>query len=118
MLRKPNRVPIRQFLVRVEQLNSYLENLPCLYYSANANQLTKIVKPLDDADLMTHLLRMYPAKWQTQYNLTKRTTPVSVRALLPILEKIENNAELDAKLPSVNKTKGAGEKCKMESMNL
>jgi hypothetical protein len=30
-LRKPNRIPIRQFLVQVEQLNSYLETLPCLY---------------------------------------------------------------------------------------
>ena len=32
-LRKPNRIPIHQFLVRVEQLNSYLETLSCLYYS-------------------------------------------------------------------------------------
>ena len=116
-LRKPNRVPIRQFLVRVEQLNSYLENLPCLYYSSNATQVTKMVTPLDDADLATHLLRMCPAKWQTQYDLTEKTTPVSVRGLLPILEKIENNAELDAKPPSGNKTKGAGEKRKMESMD-
>jgi len=30
-LRKPNRIPIRQFLVQVEQLNSYLETLPYLY---------------------------------------------------------------------------------------
>jgi hypothetical protein len=58
---------------------------------------------------------MCPAKWQTQYDLTEKTTPVSVRALLPILEKIKNNAEHDAKPPNVNKTKGAGEKCKMES---
>ena len=56
ILSKPNRVPIRQFLVRVKHLNSYLKNLPCLYYSAKANQLTKIVKPLDDANLMTNLL--------------------------------------------------------------
>ena len=39
--------------------------------------------------------------------LTEKTTPVSVRTLLPILEKIENNAEHDAKPPNVNKTKGA-----------
>jgi len=58
---------------------------------------------------------MCPAKWQTQYDLTEKTTPVSVRALLPILEKIENNAELDAKPPNMNKTRGAGEKRKMES---
>jgi hypothetical protein len=114
-LRKPNRVPIRQFLVRVEQLNSYLDNLPCLYFSASANQATKIIKPLDNSDLATHLLRMCPAKWQTQYDLTEKTTPVSTRALLLILEKIENNAELDAKPPSGNKMNGSGEKCKMES---
>ena len=116
-LRKPNRVPISQFLVRVEQLNSYLDNLPCLYFSASANQATKIIKPLDNSDLATHLLRMCPAKWQTQYDLTEKTTPVSTRALLPILEKIENNAELDVKLPSGSKMKGAGEKRKMESIN-
>ena len=115
-LRKPNRVSICQFLVRVEQLNSYLKNLPCLYFSTSANQVTKMVKPLDDADLATHLLRMCPAKWQTQYDLTEKTTPVSVRALLPILEKIKNNAELDAKPPN-NKMKGAGEKHKMDSMD-
>ncbi len=32
-LKKPNWVPIRQFVQRVQQLNSYLELLPCLYYS-------------------------------------------------------------------------------------
>ena len=90
-LKKPNRVSIRQFFVRVEQLNSYLETLPCLYYSPRANQATKKVLPLDDADLATHLLRMCPAKWQTQYDLTEKTTPVNTRALLLILEKIENN---------------------------
>ena len=80
--------------------------------------MTKVVKPLDDSDLATHLLRMCPAKWQTQYDLTEKTTPVSVRALLPILEKIENNAEHEAKPPIVNKMKGTGEKRKMESSDL
>ena len=64
-LRKPNRIPIHQFLVRVEQLNSYLETLPCLYYSPSANPATKQVLPLDDANLAAHLLCMCPAKWQT-----------------------------------------------------
>ena len=114
-LRKPNRIPIRQFLVRVEQLNSYLETLPCLHYSPSANQATKQVLPLEDADLATHLLRMCPAKWQTQYDLTEKTTPVNTRALLLILEKIENNAELEAKPPTMIKPKGAEGKRKMES---
>eukprot|EP00804_Cyclotella_cryptica_P001371 CCRYP_014131-RA/>CCRYP_014131-RA protein AED:0.40 eAED:0.42 QI:0/-1/0/1/-1/1/1/0/379 len=116
-LKKPNRVSIRQFFVRVEQLNSYLETLPCLYYSPKANQATKKVLPLDDADLATHLLRMCPAKWQTQYDLTENTTPVSTRALLLVLENIENNAELDNKPANTTKAKGADTERKMESMD-
>ncbi len=111
-LKKLNRVSIRQFFVQVEQLNSYLKTLPCLYYSPNVNQATKEVLPLDDADLTTHLLRMCPARWQTQYNLTKNTTPVSTRALLLVLENIENNANLDNKSQNANKPKGAEGKCK------
>ena len=116
-LRKLNRILIHQFLVCVEQLNSYLETLPCLYYSPSMNHATKQVLPLDDADLATHLLRMCPAKWQTQYDLTEKTTPVNTRALLLILEKIENNAELETKPSSTITPKGAEGKCKMESID-
>jgi len=68
-------------------------------------------------DLTTHLLCMCPAKCQTQYDLTEKTTLVNTRALLFILEKIENNTEVEAKPPSVMKPKGAEGKCKMESMD-
>ena len=78
---------------------------------------TKQVLPLDDADLATHLLRMCPAKWQTQYNLTEKMTPVKTRDLLLILEKIEDNAKVETKPPSVIKTKGAEGKHKMESID-
>ena len=61
---------------------------------------------LDDADLPTHLLRMCPAKWQRQYDLTKNSTPVSTRALLFVLKNIESNVELDDKPPSKEKQKG------------
>jgi hypothetical protein len=60
MLKKPNWVSIHQFFVRLEQLNSYLEMLPCLFYSPKANATTKEILPLDDADLATHLLCMCP----------------------------------------------------------
>ena len=73
--------------------------------------------PLDDANLATHLLRMCPAKWQTQYDLTEKTTTVNTRALLLILEKIESSAEVEAKPPNVIKPKGADGKCKMESID-
>ena len=96
-LRK-SQIPICQFLVQVEQLNSYLETLPCLYYSPSANQATKQVLPLDDADLAMHLLLMCPAKWQTQYNLTEKMTPVKTRALLLILSRIMQKWKLSPPL--------------------
>ena len=113
-MKKPNQVSIRQFFVRVEQLNSYLETLPCLFNSPKANQATKKVLPLDDADLTTHLLCMCPARWQTQYDLTENSTPISTRALLLVLENMENNVELDAKPASTTKAKRAEQKHKME----
>ena len=91
--------------------------LPCLFYSPSTNHATKQVLPLDDADLTTHLLCMCPAKWQTQYDLTEKMTPVNTSALLLILEKIENNTEVEAKPPSMIKAKGTEGKCKMESFD-
>ena len=52
-LKKPNRVTIFQFFVQVEQLNSYLETLLCLYFSPKVNQAKKTL-PLNDADLATN----------------------------------------------------------------
>lgn len=51
MLKKPN-------WVKMEQLNRFFETLPYLHYSPKANQATKKVLPIDDANLETHLLRM------------------------------------------------------------
>jgi hypothetical protein len=83
----------------VEELNIYIETLPCLYYSPSMNDATKQVLALDDTDLAMHLLRMCSARWQTQYDLTEKMTPVNTRALLLILEKIKNNAEVETKPP-------------------
>jgi hypothetical protein len=60
---------------------------------------------------------MCPAKWQTQYDLMEKPTPVSTRALLLTLEKIKNNAKVETKPPIVIKPKGAEGKCKMESID-
>ena len=50
-LKKPNRVPISQFMQRIQQLNGYLDLLLCLFYSKNATKLTKVVQAFDDVDL-------------------------------------------------------------------
>ena len=46
----------------------------------------------------------------------EKTSPVNTGALLLILEKIKNNADLEAKPPSVIKSKGAECKCKIQSI--
>jgi hypothetical protein len=40
ILKKPQRVNVRQFVCRVEQLNAYIAQIPCFYYSPNANALS------------------------------------------------------------------------------
>ena len=69
-LKEPNCVPIWQVMQRVQQLNSYLELLPCLFYSPQVTKLTKKLQTFDDPNLASHILGMCPGTWQAQYNLT------------------------------------------------
>ncbi len=41
VLKKPQHINIRQFIRCVEQLNAYIPQMPCFYYSPNANASTK-----------------------------------------------------------------------------
>jgi hypothetical protein len=41
VLKKPQRINVRQFVRRVEQLNAYIAQMPCFYYSPNVNDSTK-----------------------------------------------------------------------------
>jgi hypothetical protein len=91
VLKKPQRVSIRQFVQRVEQLNFYISQLPCWYYSPSvkANTIPMNV-PFPKADLSSHVLRMCPYAWQDQYNLHKKGgTPVDMRLLLLSLKAIK-----------------------------
>jgi len=76
-LKKPNRVPIRQFIQCIVQLNAYLELLPCIHSSKHSNQFMKVVKPFDDPDHESHILRMCTMSWQLPYSLTEGHIPVS-----------------------------------------
>jgi hypothetical protein len=64
VLKKPQRVSICQFVQRVEQLDSYILQLPCWYYSPSvkANMIPMNV-PFAEADLLSHVLRMCPYAW-------------------------------------------------------
>ncbi len=97
VLKKPQRVSVRQFVQRVEQLNSYILQLPCCYYSPSMKANTIPMNMLfAEADLSSHILPMCPYAWQDQYNLHKKGgTPVDMRSLLLSLEAIERVCGLE-----------------------
>ncbi len=91
VLKKPQRVSICQLVQHVEQLNSYISQLPCWYYSPSvkANTIPMNV-PFAEADLSSHILQMCPCMWQDQYNLHKKGgTPVDMCLLFLSLKAIE-----------------------------
>ncbi len=91
VLKKPQRLNVRQFVRRVEQLNAYIPQMPCFYYSPHANASTKPKNYLfPEAELGAHVLRMCPLAWQDQYNLNEKgMKPMDMRMLLTSLEAIE-----------------------------
>jgi hypothetical protein len=91
VLKKPQRINVRQFVRRVEQLNAHIAQMPCLYYSPNANASTKPENyPFPEAELGAHVLRMCPLAWQDQYNLNEKgMMPMDMCTLLTSLEAIE-----------------------------
>jgi hypothetical protein len=73
VLKKPQRVNIRQFVRCVEQLNAFITQMPCFSYSPNANASTKPKSVLfTEAELESHVLCMCPIQWQDQYNMSKK----------------------------------------------
>jgi len=61
VLKKPQRVGVCQFVQCIEQLNAYVGQLPCCYYSLSYNPgMTLANVPFSEADLASHLLSMCP----------------------------------------------------------
>jgi hypothetical protein len=61
VLKKPQRVGICQFVQHVEQLNIYVAQLPCWYYSPSYNPgMTLANVPFSKADLVSHVVWMCP----------------------------------------------------------
>jgi hypothetical protein len=91
ILKKPQRINVCQFVRCVEQLNAYIVQMPCFYYSPYANASTKPENvPIMEAELGAHVLRMCPLQWQDQYNMNKKgMTLIDMRLLLISLEAIK-----------------------------
>jgi hypothetical protein len=102
VLKKPQRVSVRAFFTRVEQLNNYVKLLPSVYNSPHAGPATKLAEPFDEAELACQLLRMCPESWQNHYNVTQATVPQETRKLLLVLENIEKLFANDSKKPAAN----------------
>ncbi len=133
VLKKSQRVGIHQFIQRVEQLNAYIAQLPCWYYSPSYNAgMTLVVVPFSEADLGSQVLRMCPHQWQDQYNLQEKgMTPMDMHSLQASLKAIErvcthekahapsgkkasHKHEAGAKRPSNGATKQAHKKVRFE----
>jgi hypothetical protein len=107
VLKKPRRGGIHQFIQRIEQLNAYVAQLPCWYYSPSYNAgMTPANVPFSKADLASHVLRMCPHQWQDQYNLQENgMTPMdmhSLQASLEAIKRVYNPEKTNA--PSSKKT--------------
>jgi hypothetical protein len=91
ILKKHQRVSMRQFVQREEQLNSFIAQLPCWFYSPSAKPSTFPANiPFTRADLVSHILWMCPLTWQDHFNLHKKDmTPVDMHLLLMSLKAIE-----------------------------
>jgi hypothetical protein len=92
VLKKPQRVIVRQFVHCVEQLNAYIAQMSCIFYSSNSNAGTKPKNILfTEAELGSHVLCMCPIQWQDQYNINKKDMmPMDMRSLLILLEAIKH----------------------------
>ncbi len=113
--KKPQHVNVRQFVHCVEQLNAYIAQMPCFYYSPNANVSTKPENaPFTEAELGSHVLHMCPIQWQDQYNMNKKgMTPIDMRSLLTLVEAIKHVCTYKkAKPESYEKASNKGKKGK------
>jgi hypothetical protein len=92
ILKKPQRVSMHQFVQRVEQLNSYIVQLPCWYYSSSVKPNKTLANvPFTKADPASHILWMCPLTWQDQFNLHKKgMTPIDMHLFLQSLQVIEH----------------------------
>jgi hypothetical protein len=115
VLKKPQRVNVCQFVHRVEQLNAFIAQMLCFYYSPNAIVSTKTKNvPFTEAELGIHMLRMSPIQWQDQYNMNKKgMMPMDMRSLLTMLEAFECICTYEkGKSESSKKSSNKGEKGK------
>jgi hypothetical protein len=115
VLMKPQRISVHQFVGPVEQLNTYILQLPCFYNSPSANSTTIPANVLfTKAELGSHILWMCPLQWQDQYNLHKRGMILfNMHSLLTSLEAIEHICTQEKASAPSKKASNKGKKSNM-----
>ncbi len=114
VLKKPQRINVHQFVWRVEQLNAYIVQMPCFYYSPHLNASPKPKNvPFMEAEIGAHVLRMCPLPWQDQYNMNKKGMMLmDMHSLLTSLEVIERVCTHEKGKPDNEKSKRSSYKGK------
>ena len=88
LLRLNPKQKVRAFLQRSTTVAGYVAELPSIFNSRDATDVTKPVVPYEDSEFATIMLHAMPHKWQTQYDLGHKAPP-NVEYLQDALEKIE-----------------------------
>ena len=89
VLKKPQRVPVRYFFQRVEQLNGYLLYLPCTYDSPRATAATKPVVAFDEAELANLLLHSAPSLGRISTILSRSCSPKALGSYWAFLRSLK-----------------------------
>jgi hypothetical protein len=90
VVRKPQRIPVRQYMSRMGVLNDYIAYLPSIFYSLMAvASLVRGNVSFGNGELASTILASTQHAWQNQYNLMHSTVPELPCTLLPDLEAIE-----------------------------
>jgi hypothetical protein len=104
VVRKPQRVTVRQHILQMGELNDYIRYLPMLKGSSKAVLTMKKGNiPFGEADLAANVLASSPMTWQNQYKLSNSMVLRLTCTLLPDLEAIKrvmvekHNEKLKAK---------------------
>jgi hypothetical protein len=85
-LKKPKNLTARVFAGRVEQMNNYVEYLPCLYYSSRANNTTEKAVKMSEPALAQLVLRLVPQSWQHSHSIFNKGIPQCMEEILVFLE--------------------------------
>jgi hypothetical protein len=109
VLKKPQCVSVHQFVQCIEQLNSYIAQAPCWFYSPSAMpSMIPMNVPFAEADLASQVLWMCPLMWQDGrailiFTRKVHMTPVDIHLLIMSLEAIERTCAQEKSNAQSNK---------------